>query len=68
LRIEEFKLFLRLKYNELNGNSLIYTKDLRKDSETTLVPIYMTGLLWFAFHVEPEPFNSWWKIHRCPAV
>ena len=24
---------------------MIYTKDLRKDEQTTLVPIYMTGLL-----------------------
>ena len=24
---------------------LVYTKDLRKDGETTLVPVYMTGLI-----------------------
>lgn len=29
----------------INNRYLIYTKDLRKDGETTLVPIYMTGLL-----------------------
>lgn len=34
------------KYSKYLGNRyLVYTKDLRKDSETLLVPVYMTGLL-----------------------
>ena len=34
------------KYSAQVGNRyLVYTKDLRKDGETLLVPVYMTGLL-----------------------
>ena len=34
------------KYSSRVGKSfLIYTKDLRKDGKTTLLPVYMTGLL-----------------------
>ncbi len=34
------------KYSARVGNRyLVYTKDLRKDGETLLVPVYMTGLL-----------------------
>ena len=34
------------KYSSRVGNRyLVYTKDLRKDGETLLVPVYMTGLL-----------------------
>ena len=34
------------KYSARVGRRyLIYTKDLRKDEQATLVPIYMTGLL-----------------------
>ena len=34
------------KYSARVGSRyLIYTKDLRKDEQATLVPIYMTGLL-----------------------
>lgn len=34
------------KYSKHVGNRyLVYTKDLRKDGETLLVPVYMTGLL-----------------------
>ena len=34
------------KYSErINNRYLIYTKDLRKDGETLMIPIYMVGLL-----------------------
>ena len=34
------------KYSSrISNRYLLYTKDLRKDGETLLVPVYMTGLL-----------------------
>ena len=34
------------KYSSrINNRYLVYTKDLRKDGETLLVPVYMAGLL-----------------------
>ena len=34
------------KFSSRVGNrSLVYTKDLRKDGETLLVPVHMTGML-----------------------
>ena len=37
---------------------LVYTKDLRKDGETTLLPVYMTVLIWDCFGKEVEGFSG----------
>lgn len=31
--------------NRISNRYLVYTKDLRKDGHTTMIPIYMVGLL-----------------------
>ena len=30
---------------DVSGRYLIYTKDLKKDGETMMIPVYMVGLL-----------------------
>lgn len=37
--------FCKKYSHRINSRYLVYTKDLRKDGETLLVPVYMTGLL-----------------------
>lgn len=37
--------FCRKFSNRVSNRYLVYTKDLRKDAETIMIPIYMTGLL-----------------------
>lgn len=37
--------FCRKFSNRVSNRYLVYTKDLRKDAETLMIPIYMTGLL-----------------------
>ncbi|MGM9841732.1 MAG: ATP-binding protein [Candidatus Limisoma sp.] len=38
-------LFYKKFSNRINNRYLVYTKDLRKDGEVTMIPIYMVGLL-----------------------
>ena len=48
--VEELKQVLKEHKGEQilhigQGSNLLFTKDLRKDGETLLFPVYMTGLL-----------------------
>ncbi|MBR5912598.1 MAG: hypothetical protein IKZ55_11505 [Bacteroidales bacterium] len=37
--------FCKKYASRIGSRYLVYTKDLRKDGETTLAPVYMAGLL-----------------------
>ena len=40
------------KYSDrIDKRYLLYTKDLKKDGQTLLLPIYMTPLLWFPLQI-----------------
>ena len=38
-------MFCKKYSNRINNRYLVYTKDLRKDGEVTMIPVYMVGLL-----------------------
>jgi len=45
LRGIKFLFIFAAHFQRFNINTKVYTKDLRKHGETTLVPVYMTELL-----------------------
>lgn len=38
-------MFCKKYSSRINNRYLVYTKDLRKDGEVTMIPVYMVGLL-----------------------